>query len=157
LPTLFLGCLLAAYALFLAISKEPYGAPLFGAAAVIILAGLAGLLVLHAREKQRPPEEDGPQEEPRVYRTTPCKVDAPMVEKLAKATATLKQRAADRAWEPDWTAYQRHADAGDGYRQGGNLPLAFREYCRAMRTLTEALSRQRHKEELFQPVWDKHA
>ena len=38
----------------------------------------------------------------------------------------------------------------------GDLPTAFREHCRAMHVLLRAFNFQRHKEEVFQPVWDKH-
>jgi len=37
----------------------------------------------------------------------------------------------------------------------GDVPGAFREYCRAMLPLTRALHERRQKEEVFSPVWDK--
>ena len=38
----------------------------------------------------------------------------------------------------------------------GDLAAAFREHCRAMHVLLRTFNSQRHKEEVFQPVWDKH-
>ena len=40
---------------------------------------------------------------------------------------------------------------GVRYRTG-----AFRGHCRAMHLLIRTFNQQRHKEETFQPVWDKH-
>ncbi|HEY7428334.1 MAG TPA: hypothetical protein VH682_29145, partial [Gemmataceae bacterium] len=57
---------------------------------------------------------------------------------------------------PDWNAYEEHSTAAEGLLQQGDLPGAFREYCRAMLPLTQALHKQRHKEEKFQPIfWDR--
>ena len=61
--------------------------------------------------------------------------------------AELKDRAADADAQVRQAALSQLARS--------DLPGAFREYCRAMRTITEALQRQRQKEEVFQPIWDK--
>ena len=37
-----------------------------------------------------------------------------------------------------------------------DLDAAFREHCRAMFWLLKSYNQQRQKEEVFQPVWDKH-
>ena len=50
---------------------------------------------------------------------------------------------------------QRHRDLAVSHYKHGALPDTFREYCRALGILTEALLKQRNKEEMFQPVWDK--
>jgi hypothetical protein len=50
---------------------------------------------------------------------------------------------------------ERHRELAERALKSGSLTEAFREYCLAMRPLSEAVQRQRHKEEVFQPVWDK--
>ena len=90
-----------------------------------------------------------------LFRSSPCRVERPLLDKLARAEQALKQRADEQNWAPDWPTYQRHHDLAESLLGRNDISGAFREYCRAMRTLTEALQRHRHKEESFQPVWDK--
>ena len=47
-------------------------------------------------------------------------------------------------------------DKAQDYVLRGDLTAAFREHCRAMHLLIRTFNQQRHKEETFQPVWDKH-
>ena len=82
-------------------------------------------------------------------------IEMPLLHKLARAEAVLQGRLRDNNWEADWAACRQHHDLAERFLSEGELPNAFREYCRAMRPLTEALHRQRNKEEIFQPVWDK--
>ena len=78
-----------------------------------------------------------------------------MLDKLGRALQALRQRADEKHWEPDWNVYQEHNAAAEDLLQKGDLPGAFREYCRALLPLTRALQKQRNKEEVFQPLWDK--
>ena len=100
-----------------------------------------------------PPEEDS--QEPRVYRRKECHLDRAMLDKLSKAEKTLKQRAEEMQWGPDLATYEEHHEKAEHLVKEGDLPGAFREYCRAMRPLSAALQKHRSKEEVFQPVWDK--
>jgi hypothetical protein len=68
----------------------------------------------------------------------------------------LKQRAEENGWAPEWSVYEEHRKLADELRTASDLPGAFREYCRAMLPLSRGLSRHRKKEEVFQPIWDKH-
>ena len=77
------------------------------------------------------------------------------MDKLAKAVAALHQRVGERQWAADWAGYEQHHQLADRLKHSGDLPAAFREYCRAMLPLTQALGKYRHKEESFQPLWDK--
>ena len=52
--------------------------------------------------------------------------------------------------------YQERRQKADQALAQGDLPAAFREHCRAMHVLLRIFNAQRHKEEVFQPVWDKH-
>jgi hypothetical protein len=78
-----------------------------------------------------------------------------MLEKLAKAESALEQWVRERSCEVDWADHQLHHKSAESYANQKNLAAAFREYCRAMLPMTEALHRQRNKEEVFHPVWDK--
>jgi protein phosphatase len=151
---LALGSLLALGATVLEHYKLPGGIAFFVLASLAILAGLGGLVAHYYQEKSRAAqEEDAPP--PRIHRRTVCRIDEALVDRLARALRAIRQRADEKQWEPDWSAYEEHSRAGDGLLAKGDLPGAFREFCRALLPLTHALNRQRGKEESFQPVWDK--
>src|SRR5262249_40432369 len=115
-----------------------------------------GLLVQTVREKRR--RASGAKKTPaKIHRQMECGIGLPLLSKLAKAEAILEGRIRDRNWQADWEVCRRHHEQAERFLSDGELPHAFREYCRAMRPLTEALQRQRNKEEVFQPVWDKTA
>jgi protein phosphatase len=153
--TLFAGTMLVVAAAWLEFQSLPGSIPLFLVATLAILAGLVGLGVDYFREKKRldGEEEDAPP--PRIHRQAACLVEQPLLDKLARALEVLRQRADEKHWEPDWNLYQEHNAAAGELLQKGDLPGAFREYCRALLPLTRALQKQRNKEEVFQPVWDK--
>jgi protein phosphatase len=152
--TLFGGTLLVVAAAWLEFQKLPGSVLLFLVATLAILAGLVGLGVDYFREKKRlEGEEELPP--PRIHRKSPCRVERPLLDKLARAVEVLRQRADEKQWGPDWNQYQEHATAAQELFGKGDLTEAFREYCRAMLPLTRALQRWRNKEETFQPVWDK--
>lgn len=118
-------------------------------------AGLVGFFVHYQREQTREPNDDDDRDPPHPHRSRPCVVERPLLEKYQRALKTLRQRADEKHWEPDWNLYQEHQAAGDALLQKQDLTGAFREYCRAMLPLTRALNERRQKEEVFQPVWDK--
>jgi protein phosphatase len=153
--TLFAGTLLVVAAAWLEFEKIPGSVFLFVVAALAILAGLVGLGVDYFREKKGLDGADEDAPPPRIHRKATCRVEQPLLDKLARAVEVLRQRADEKNWEPDWNQYQEHAAAAGGLVQKGDLPGAFREYCRAMLPLTRALQKLRNKEEAFQPVWDK--
>jgi protein phosphatase len=154
LSSLLSGTFLAGAAAVLQYNKLPGGAFAFVLGIGAILAGLVGLVLYYQREKRlREAEEDFPP--PRIHRQAPCLVERPMVDKLVRAIDALRQRADEKHWEPDWNAYQDHRGRADESLERGDLPTAFRDYCLSLLPLTEALGRQRHKEEVFQPLWDK--
>jgi protein phosphatase len=153
--TLFAGTMLVVAAAWLEFDKLPGSVPLFVVATVAILAGLVGLGVDYFRERQRLDAEDEEPSAPRIHRKATCRVEQPLLDKLARAVEVLRQRADEKRWEPDWNQYQEHAVAAGELLQKSDLTGAFREYCRAMLPLTRALQRLRNKEEAFQPVWDK--
>ncbi len=153
--TLFAGIVLVGTAAWLELQKLPGSVPLFLLAALGILAGLVGLGLDYFREKKRLEGEEEEPTAPRIHRKASCQVEQPLLDKVARAAEVLRQRADEKHWEPDWNQYQEHAAAASELLQKGDRVAAFREYCRALLPLTRALQKQRNKEEVFQPVWDK--
>jgi protein phosphatase len=148
------GVLLAAGAAFLTYKDHWAGVPAFLLAAVSLGAGLVGLFANYKKEKEQLANAPEP---PRiqVYSHASCRIERPLLDKLAKVEGILEQRVRDKRWEVDWQSLRRHHDLAVTHLNHGALPDTFREYCRALGILTEALLKQRNKEEVFQPVWDK--
>jgi hypothetical protein len=120
------------------------------------VAGLVGLFIQYHHEKTAPPsDEDEDRPPPRVHRRASCRVERPLLDKLARQLRALRQRADEKHWEPDWNVYQEHNAAAEDLLQKGDLPGAFREFCRAMLPLTRALHERRQKDDAFHPVWEK--
>ena len=55
----------------------------------------------------------------------------------------------------NWEAYRQHFESAGKHLAKNDFPVAFPELCRALQPLTEALAKQRQKQEVFKPVWDK--
>jgi protein phosphatase len=154
--SLLLGVLLAAGASALFYWQfSTLGVFAFILAAVAILVGLVGLGVWHAQEKRRLAAEPDLPRRPKVYRKVACQVERASLDKLAKATLNLKQQVESRQWEVDWEAHKQHLELAENLATQSNLTEAFREYCRAMRPLTDAIQRHRGKGEEFRPFWEK--
>jgi protein phosphatase len=152
---LFVGVVLAVQAVVLGINQVfPMSTYVFIAAAVTILAGLAGLALNFVREKRQPllPTEHRPLQ---VYRQLSCGIDRPLVDRMANAEATLSRWARTNNWVVDWDANQKCREKADAALKQGDLPGAFRELCRAVRPLTEVILHDRGKEEGLQPFWEK--
>jgi PPM family protein phosphatase len=154
LVALFLGVILAAQAAVLSANQASGGKWVFLLAAASLLTGLAGLGFYYLRDLRHPPAsaEDRPL---KVYRHHACRIDRPLVERLADAEAALSRWAREKNWEVDWAANQHHREQAESFLQKGDLPAAFREYCRAVRPLTAVSQRDHFKEEGFQAVWER--
>jgi protein phosphatase len=154
LGSLLLGIVLALAAIGLVYGKLDGGAIVFLLAALAFGVGLVGLLLQNRHDSDSPPDEV---ETPdlKIHRQAACGIELPLLKKLAKAEALLEDRIRDRQWTADWDDCKKHHDLAEMHLNAGLLTDAFREFCRAMRPLSEALQRQRHKEEVFQPVWDR--
>jgi hypothetical protein len=152
---LVLGIVLVSCATFLGSRELPGAVFFFLLGAVAILAGMVGLGVAYLREKAREAIEVEELPPPRVHRRASCRIEQDLLEKLALQVEALRLRADEKHWEPDWSQFDEHRTRAEEFLQGKDLAAAFREYCRAMLPLTRALQKQRHKEEVFQPVWDR--
>ena len=53
------------------------------------------------------------------------------------------------------TLAQLHHDLAEEHMRQNDFSVAFREYCRAIQTMLEVMQKQRQRQEVFQPVWDK--
>jgi hypothetical protein len=117
---------------------------LFVLALASSIAGLAGLV---AQQKQRafhPPDEDST--EPRVYRHKEFRLDKSMLDKLAQAARSVRQRVEEMECEADMADYDEHYGKADKEAKSGDLPEAFREYCRAIRPISAALRKHRPRD-----------
>jgi PPM family protein phosphatase len=155
LLSLFVGIALALGAVVLMASQLPGGRPAFALAAVFIALGLIGL-GLHTRRETVAPAEESEPAPLNVYRQTRCKIELPILEKLVKAELAMKQRLQEQEQDIPWPEYQQLHDQAQDALLKGDLTAAFRGHCRAMHLLIRTFNQQRHKEETFQPVWDKH-
>jgi protein phosphatase len=158
LAALFLGIVLAGGATALTLQEmRELGVALFVLAAAVIGAGMIGLVLRLRREKATvADDEEGERPPAKAYRTRPCRLDRPLLDKLARATQTLKQRLTERQWEADWGDYERHHELAEKFLADADLAAAFREHCRAMRPLAEAVQLHR-KDENGPPLLDKVA
>ena len=149
------GALLAFGAAAMHFNSVPGGLFVFLLATVAIVAGLVGLGLHYRKEQKQQTDEEEPSAPPRVHRRAACRIEAPLIDRLARAVALLKQRAEDNHWAPDMPVFHEHHDRAKELLEGQDLVGAFREYCRAMLPLSRALGKHRKKEEVFQPIWDK--
>jgi protein phosphatase len=155
LLSLLAGIILAVLAIFLTVNHLPGNVLAFVLGALAMMVGVAGVMLQfrkQAAQKEEPPAVASP---PKVYRKVPCAVTRPLLEKLAKAQAQLRDRLQEFGWSADWDAWQQHQKQAEELTEQGRLADAFRESCRALAILTEAIQRSRGKSEVFQPLWEK--
>lgn len=154
---LALGILLEGTAVALA-ALERGGTSMFGAFMIGGLALLGGILTLmvqnirETRKRSLLPEEERILQ---VYRQAACPLDAAIYERLVQSAQTLEESIKQRGWDYDAKTYQdRLKHAAQKFKQQ-HFRDAFREQCRAMLVLMEAVHHYRGKNEDFQPLWDK--
>lgn len=120
-----------------------------------IVAGLIGLGLHYRREQKQGLELEDAPTLPRIHRTASCRVEQPMLDMVMRNVKAMRQHADGHHWDFDHDYYDEHHTQADEFLAKSDLSGAFREFCRAMMPLSAALSKQRNKEEIFQPVWDK--
>ncbi len=154
LLALLCGALLAGGAVWLTLNQWPGVALVAGVfAALSITAGVVGLFAYHAQEKRRAAEE-AERPHPKIHRSQPCRLDAPMVEKLARAAQGLKAQAHEKGWAADYDTFDSLYEAAQEHLARGHLAQAFRDLCRAMQTILKAMNGG-GKTEVFSPRWDR--
>jgi serine/threonine protein phosphatase PrpC len=155
LTTLALGIALAVLALVLITANWPGGRQVFVLATAAIGAGLFGL-GLHGPRDARPADAQPAAPELHIYRSARCKIEQPLLDKLIKAEGILEQRLPEIATEDAGREFRELRDRADKALAAGDLATGFRDHCRAMHVQLRTFNAHRHKEEVFQPVWDKH-
>ena len=152
---LALGILLAGVATVL-------GALDFGGALItfifsglMLLGGIITLMLQNIAETHRK-NAVVPEERPlQVYRKMACPLDASIYEKLVQSAKSLEDTIKEKQWEYDAKAYQDRLKQATQYFKQQHFREAFREQCRAMLVLMDAVHRYRGKNEDFKPMWDK--
>jgi protein phosphatase len=156
LITLFAGTVLTVGAVVLHANNYPGGLASFLIGLPAVLAGLVGLGSHYQRERARlARERENEVDPPRIHRKSPCRIELPLLDKLAAAVQSLRQQLQEKHWEAEWDESAAHQREAVDLRQRNDLPGAFREYCLAMLPLTRAMNQQRKREEVFLPIWDK--
>ena len=149
--TLIVGVLLVIVAFLLTFDGFPGGFFVFLLAAAAVVAGLVGLGLHYQRERKQNTEAEEETAAPRVYRRFACRIEQSLVDRLSRAVTVLKQRAEDNHWEPDWSVHEKHHALALELQKAGDLVGAFREYCRAMLPLSQALAGTARKKKCSNP------
>jgi hypothetical protein len=122
-------------------------------AGVALLSGIVTLMVQNFRETRKLGNE--PEQRPlQVYRQMQCPLDGPIYEKLVHSAKALEDTIVEKAWEYDEKAYQDLVKQAVQHFKHRRFRDAFREQCRAMLVLMEAVHSYRGKNEDFKPMWD---
>ncbi len=153
---LLAGILLAVIAILLTVNNIPGNVVAFLGAAVALTAGVAGIM-MQFRKADDHVEDSRPLSPPKVYRSVPCAPTRPLLEKLSKAHTLLKERIQLNGWNADWQASDRHQQQAEQHLKADQLNEAFRETCRGLAVLTDAIQRNRSKTEVFLPLWEKRS
>jgi len=151
---LVVGIALAVTSVVMMTSAVAGGRQVFVLAAAAIGVGLFGLGMHGHKIVDDPAEDDQPKL--RVYRSSPCRVEKHQLEKLIKAEAAVQQRLSELTADAVPREAVAHREEAEKLLALDDLDAAFREHCRAMFWLLKSYNQQRQKEEVFQPVWDKH-
>jgi protein phosphatase len=135
------------------------GLALFAAAAVLIIAGVVGL-VLHLR---KPPgggwpggaggASDPGLVELHVYKGYDFALGQAQLDRLAELEAMLKDSLKEKDGEIDWPNHERLSNEATTRLAQNDLIAAFRARCQAVLILADVYNKERAKEEAFQPNW----
>ena len=150
---LILGILLAGIAIFLAATERAGEVVAFVVAGVLLVSGLVGLIMQSFRDRSA--VELAPKRKLHIYRQIPCAIDQGLVDRLDQALLTLRSRVNDNHWEFDQSAFESKDASAKASAEKAEWQDAFREKCRAMMILMDAVQQHRNKEEAFRPLWDK--
>ena len=107
-----------------------------------MIAGFLGLFLLTNQEKRRQAAIpiNG---KPRFYRRSPCKVEPSLVQRIHKVLTGIETHLKEKHWDVNWDEYLLLVGRGDEASQKHDHAEAFRQYCRAMSLLAEAVQRHR--------------
>lgn len=149
---LALGIVLAVVAIVLTVLAMTGGMVAFILAGLALLAGIVTLMVQSIGENRNVADE--PEERPlQVYRQTPCPLDADTYERLVQSAKSLQDGIKEKEWQYDAKTYQERLKPAAAHFKQQRFREAFREQCRAMLVLMDAVHNYRGKNEDFKPTW----
>jgi serine/threonine protein phosphatase PrpC len=149
------GCLLAILSLVMWSGEVTGAVVLFVLAALVILAGLGGLvahLLQEQPEEPAAPEGDAPRPL-NVYKRHECALTKDLADRFARFEAELAESMKAQGVPADWDAHARFVAAAEVEQKRGDPRSIFRARCRSLAFLTEAYQKSRQKEETFRPSW----
>lgn len=121
-------------------------------AVLSLMTGIITLMVQNYRETRKLSSD--PEERPlQVYRQTGCVLDAGIYEKLVQSAESLEKNIKEKQWDYDVKTYLDRLKQATQHFQHKRTREAFREQCRAMMVLMEAVHAYRGKNEDFKPLW----
>lgn len=153
LGSLALGIVLAVVAIILSAMEIGGDLAVFVLSGVLIAIGLVGLIMQSRADRNSAAVPT--KRKLHIYRQIPCSIDQSLVDRLDTALTTLSQRVAENSWEYDRAHFDEHDGRAKDAATRQEWTEAFREKCRAMMFLMDAVQQHRQKEESFRPLWDK--
>lgn len=121
--------------------------------ALAVLAGVGGLIAHHRKSHET---DFFHEEHPlHVYARANCHVEQSLLDKLVKAENQVRGNLSDADRNEVAETVAKSLAEAESHRVAGDLLSAFRCHCRAMYELVSRFNKQRQKEEVFTPVWDK--
>jgi hypothetical protein len=123
--------LLTARQPLLACGWQDAASAVFVVALLSYLTGIGGLIAHHLRVKS----EDGSgldRPPARPHRSRCCKIERTLVDKVARALRSLRDRAQEKLWDAAQGACEEHQALAENLLACNDLAGAFREYCRAL-------------------------
>jgi len=149
------GIALAFIALLVVLTGNARQAVLpFVMAAVALGTGIFGVYRAHRRAEQEELDDEPVAGPPRVYRQTTCAIDAALTAKLSDTQKFLLEQVRESRWPFEEQAFQKHLAASQVAAERGDSVAAFRELCRSISILTDAIRLQRNRGEVFLPTWE---
>ena len=128
----------------------------FVAAAAFVLLGIVGL-VRHLRTPQAHGSDRGSEDsssgELHIYKTYAFEIGKPIHDRFAELESLLKDALTERKGAVDWAAHTKLSDEATARLNKSEHVAAFRARCGALQLLAAVASKDRGKEEAFQPNW----
>jgi protein phosphatase len=147
------GIVVAMLSLAMRMNSVPGATLLFLLAALIILAGLAGLVVHLRKEPEHVEVVNNAPRELHLYKKHSCPVTAELIDKFQQLEATLAQTMRDQGVAVDWDEHAKLDAAVKSGMEKGSEREVFAGRCRSLLFISEAFHKARQKEEAFRPSW----
>jgi PPM family protein phosphatase len=167
LSILGVGCAVAGLSLLMQMNEVSGATLLFTFAAVLIIAGLVGLVLHLQKEEPERSVEIATDETPRelhFYKKHDCTVTKELTDRFAQIETSLLEGMRGQSVPADYDTHSQLAEAATtanaaSTSASGRLDPygAFRARCKSLSFLAEAFHKARHKEESFQPSWTPSA